>query len=104
MGPMSEYFVRLATPADVDRLWPLFDKSENDRVFIADESALSRAESRRASLVEILMNPTRPVLVAYSGIRAVGYLVAADDSPYVAESWRGLGVDVELLDYRSHHA
>ncbi|WP_213815216.1 GNAT family N-acetyltransferase [Glaciihabitans sp. dw_435] len=100
---MSEYFIRLATPADVDRLWPLFDESENERLFHADEKALLLAEERREELVKLLLNPTRPVLVAYSGIRAVGYLSEADDTPYVSPSWRSLGVDEELLDHRDLH-
>jgi hypothetical protein len=25
---MGEFFVRVATPADADRLWPLFDEAE----------------------------------------------------------------------------
>jgi|GEM_PF-5293775 len=94
---MGEFFIRMATPADVDRLWPLFDEVENERLIIADNDAIALAESRRASLVALLIDPESSVLVAYSGIRAVGYaFTAGREWPFVSASWRGLGVDVEL--------
>jgi hypothetical protein len=93
---MGEFFVRRATPADVDRLWQLFDEVENERLFLQDAAGLTLAEQRRAALVTLLLDPEHPVLVAYSGVRAVGYLRLPEGEPYVSASWRGLGVDVEL--------
>lgn len=98
---MSEFFIRVATPADVDRLWPLFDEVENERMTVTDGAEIRLAESRRSALVSLLLDQERPVLVAYSGIRAVGYAFGAtDETPFVSESWRGLGVDAELQDAR----
>jgi hypothetical protein len=93
---MGEFVVRVATPADVDRLWPLFDEVENERLFLADGAGLELAEERRAGLVALVLDPEHPVLVAYSGIRAVGYLVMPDGDPWITPSWRGLGADAEL--------
>lgn len=99
---MGEFFIRTATPADVDRLWPLFDEVENERLLVADTDAIALAESRRATLVALLLDPESPVLVAYSGIRAVGYAFATGrERPFVSASWRGLGVDVELDQARA---
>jgi hypothetical protein len=89
----------MATPADVDRLWPLFDEVENERLFLQDGADLAIAEQRRAELVSLLLDPGHPVIVAYSGIRVVGYRVLPAGEPYVTESWRGLGVDQELLTH-----
>lgn len=91
--------MRVATPADVDRLWPLFDEVENNRIFLADGKGLDAVERRRSDLVELLVDLERPVLVAYSGIRAVGYLPLPGRKPYVSASWRGLGVEQALLDF-----
>jgi hypothetical protein len=41
----------------------------------------------------------RPVLVAYSGIQAVGYLPLPEGTPHVRSGWEGLGVDFELTEY-----
>jgi hypothetical protein len=94
---MDEFFVRVATPADVDRVWPLFDEVENERLFLTDTDALELVELRRAQLVQTLLESR--VLVAYSGIRAVGYLLPGDD-PYISPSWRGLGVEDALRGFQ----
>ena len=98
---MGEFFVRVATPADVDRLQSLFDEHEGESSVPNHEKSLEMAELRRATLVSRLRDPERAVLVAYSGIRAVGFLQRPGDTPYVAEGWRGLGVEEELLAFRS---
>lgn len=99
---MGEYYIRPATPADVDRLWPLFDERDDDRLFVSDALDIEIAELRRSDLVDVLLDGSRPLLVAYSGIRAVGYaFVNGDEVPYVSAGWRGLGADVELEHARS---
>jgi hypothetical protein len=96
---MGEFLVRVATPADVDRLWPLFDETDRQRVLLWPGLDLKRAERRRAQLVSLLLDLEHPVLVAYSGIRAVGYQLLPFGTPYVSESWRGLGVEAALMAY-----
>jgi hypothetical protein len=93
---MGEFLVRVATPADADRLWPLLEEADHRRPVFTLGSSLRRAERRRAKLVARLLDLERPIIVAYSGIRAVGYLMPPTGEPFVSASWRGLGVDVEL--------
>jgi hypothetical protein len=96
---MSEFLVRVATPADADRLWPLLEEADRRRPIFTIGSSFRRAERRRARLVSRLLDPERPIVVAYSGIRAVGYLMPPTGEPFVSASWRGLGVDVELQEF-----
>jgi hypothetical protein len=96
---MGEFLIRVATPADVDRLWPLFDEAHRRPGILRALLVAGRSERRRARLVALLLDFERPVLLAYSGIRLVGFLLLPDGKPYVSESWRGLGVDEELWEY-----
>lgn len=96
---MGEFTVRAATPADVDRLWPLFDEEQPRTLRRVGALVPQIAERRRANLIKKLLDDTHPVIVAYSGIRAVGYRILPDGEPFISESWRGLGADEELLDY-----
>jgi hypothetical protein len=96
---MGEFVVRVATPADADRLWPLVEATEGKRVRLVIGSTLRAAERRRSRLVARLLDIERPVLVAYSGIQAVGYLPLPEGPPHVRSGWEGLGVDFELTEY-----
>jgi hypothetical protein len=96
---MGEFLVRVATPADADRLWPLIEEADRRPPLFTLGSSLRRSERRRAKLVARLLDVERPIIVAYSGIRAVGYLMPPTGQPFVSASWRGLGVDVELVEY-----
>jgi hypothetical protein len=46
-----------------------------------------------------LLDVEHPIVVAYSGVRAVGYLLMPSGEIYVSAGWRGLGVDEELRDF-----
>ena len=100
---MGEYLVRVATPADADRLWPLVDEIERrgPRLLagMLGGSTLARAENRRRALVARLLDVEHPIVVAYSGIRAVGYLLMPGGEVHVSSSWQGLGVKEELRAY-----
>ncbi|MCU1406149.1 MAG: hypothetical protein JWQ43_2452 [Glaciihabitans sp.] len=96
---MGEFVIRVATPADVDRLWPLLAEAERHRILARARHLVERSERRRTRLVAQLLDIERPVLIAYSGIRAVGFLALPGREPYASESWRGLGVEQELLDF-----
>jgi hypothetical protein len=96
---MGEFLVRVATPADADRLWPLLEEANQRRPYFFAGSSLRRSERRRARLVARLLDLERPIVVADSGLRAVGYLMPPVGQPFVSASWRGLGVEVELQDY-----
>ena len=96
---MAEFEIRVATPADVDRLGPLFAEADGRGLFARARRVVQRSEPRRARLVAKLLDMERPVLVAYSGVRAVGFLALPGGEPFVSESWRGLGVEKELLDF-----
>jgi len=96
---MGEFFVRVATPADADRLWVLFDEAEQRRFSLPGRLSLKRAERRRADLVTHLLDFERPILIAYAGLRAVGFLELPAGVPYVSESWRGLGVENDILEF-----
>jgi hypothetical protein len=100
---MGEFYVRVATPADADRLWPLFDEAEKrgPRIVAAllGGATLARAETRRRALVARLLDVEHPIVVAYSGVRAVGYLLMPSGDIFVSAGWRGLGVDEELRHF-----
>jgi len=100
---MSEFFVRVATPADADRLWPLVDEIEKRRpglvIGMLGGATLARAENRRRALVARLLDVEHPIIVAYSGVRAVGYLLMPSGEIHVSAGWQGLGVDEELRDF-----
>jgi hypothetical protein len=96
---MGEFLVRVATPADADRLWPLVDAVEHRPPRLVIGNTLRAAERRRGRLVARLLDIERPVLVAYSGIQAVGYLPLPEGTPHVRPGWEGLGVDFELTEY-----
>jgi hypothetical protein len=57
-------------------------------------------ESRRARLVALVSDPARPLLIAYSGIRAVGFALmdrnGVDGRAFTSAGWRGLGVEEEI--------
>ena len=94
---MGEFHIRLATAADVDRVGPLVGAFDGERAFFADMSEVEHVERRRDELVELLLDPSRPLLVAYSGIRAVGCVfVLDDDPPRVDAGWLQIGVEGEL--------
>jgi len=96
---MGEFLVRVATPADADRLWPLLEEADRRTPIFTLGSSFRRSERRRARLVARLLDVERPIIVAYSGIRAVGYLAPPSTEPFVSASWRGLGVEVELQQF-----
>lgn len=91
--------MRVATPADADRLWPLVDAAQRHRPRLVLGATMRTAERRRGRLVARLLDIERPVLVAYSGIQAVGYLPLPEGGPVVRPGWEGLGVDLELEAY-----
>lgn len=93
---MGEFLVRVATPADADRLWPLVETAPRRRLNFILGTTLRAAERRRGQLVARLLDFERPMLVAYSGIQAVGYLPLPEGGPVVRSGWEGLGVDLEL--------
>ena len=97
---MGEFFVRVATPADADRLWPLIDEIEKRGAGLLagmlGGATLARAENRRRALVARLLDVEHPIVVAYSGVRAVGYLLMPSGEVHVSPGWQGLGVDDEL--------
>ena len=97
---MGEFLVRVATPADADRLWPLVDTATRRRLRLVIGTTLRAGERRRSRLVARLLDFERPVLVAYSGIQAVGYLPLPEGGPVVRPGWEGLGVDLELEAFR----
>ncbi|HEV7948226.1 MAG TPA: hypothetical protein VGP24_00535 [Glaciihabitans sp.] len=96
---MTEFTVRVATPADTDRLLPLLDEMAGEKTGTRPPQNLEQIERRRAVLAASLLDFERPVVVAYSGMRVVGCLLLPDTTPFVSASWRGLGVDIELLQF-----
>ena len=52
----------------------------------------------RASLVAILLNSEGLILVAFSEIRLIGFLVVTEGQYCVSQSWRGLEGDDELFE------
>ncbi|RII99997.1 hypothetical protein DZF93_18995, partial [Clavibacter michiganensis subsp. insidiosus] len=57
-------------------------------------------EARRERIVGLVSDPVRPVLIAYSGIRAVGFALmdrnGVDGRAFTSAGWRGLGVEEEI--------
>ncbi|PPF61101.1 hypothetical protein C5C13_00085 [Clavibacter michiganensis] len=112
---MGMFQVVVARPNDADRLWPLLDEDLRSRDAPGDDpvadAILPRAadgpadtlpvlEARRERIVRLVGDPHRPVLIAYSGIRAVGFALmdrnGVDGRAFTAEGWRGLGVEEEI--------
>ncbi|RIJ59499.1 hypothetical protein DZG02_11720, partial [Clavibacter lycopersici] len=57
-------------------------------------------EARRERIVRLVSDPERPVLIAYSGIRAVGFALmdrnGVGGRAFTSAGWRGLGVEEEI--------
>ncbi|WP_445337009.1 hypothetical protein [Clavibacter sp. CFBP 8614] len=66
----------------------------------APADALPLLEARRDRIVALVSDPGRPVLLAYSGIRAVGFALldrnGVDGRAFTSAGWRGLGVEEEI--------
>jgi len=62
--------------------------------------ALPLLEARRDRVVALVSDPGRPVLLAYSGIRAVGFALVDRNGVggrvFTSAGWRGLGVEEEI--------
>jgi hypothetical protein len=114
---MGMFEVVVARPNDVDRLWPLLvedlgerEASDADPVAAAlrprpgdaADDSLPLMEARRERIVRLVSDPAAPVLVAYSGIRAVGFAImdrnGVGGRAFTASGWRGLGVEEEIRD------
>ena len=71
---------------------PSADRSPTD--------ALPLLEARRDRIVALVSDPGRPVLLAYSGIRAVGFALVDRNGVggrvFTSAGWRGLGVEEEI--------
>ncbi|MCJ1711035.1 hypothetical protein MT344_07555 [Clavibacter michiganensis subsp. phaseoli] len=116
---MGMFQVVVARPNDADRLWPLLDEDLRTREAAPDDEALDPVadallarpadgpadtlpvlEARRERIVRLVSDPLRPVLIAYSGIRAVGFALldrnGVDGRAFTASGWRGLGVEEEI--------
>ncbi|MFT7766333.1 hypothetical protein [Clavibacter tessellarius] len=126
---MGMFQVVQARPNDVDRLWSLLDEDHRERAAAAtapdgdaagtadpdpvdavvaeppsaDRSpadALPLLEARRDRIVALVSDPGRPVLLAYSGIRAVGFALVDRNGVggrvFTSAGWRGLGVEEEI--------
>ncbi|CAQ01676.1 hypothetical protein B5P19_03005 [Clavibacter sepedonicus] len=114
-----------ARPHDADRLWALLEEDHRERATVTgdpDEAAshdvdpvddalaarpgdpadgtLPLLESRRGRVVALVSDPARPVLIAYSGIRAVGFALmdrnGVGGRAFTSAGWRGLGVEEEI--------
>jgi hypothetical protein len=116
---MGMFQVVVARPNDADRLWPLLDEDVRSRDAAGDAAAddpvadailvrpadgpadtLPVLEARRERIVGLVSDPVRPVLIAYSGIRAVGFALVdrngVDGRAFTSAGWRGLGVEEEI--------
>jgi hypothetical protein len=66
----------------------------------APADVLPLLEARRDRIVALVSDPERPVLLAYSGIRAVGFALmdrnGVGGRVFTAAGWRGLGVEEEI--------
>ncbi|OUE18685.1 hypothetical protein BFL34_02720 [Clavibacter michiganensis] len=122
---MGMFQVVQARPNDADRLWALLEEDHRERATgpadpDADATAeadpvdgavagrpgdppadtLPLLESRRERIVGLVSDPARPVLIAYSGIRAVGFALmdrnGVDGRVFTSGGWRGLGVEEEI--------
>jgi len=98
-GPGAADDDRAADPADpadpVDAV--VADRDAPDR---APGDALPLLEARRDRIVALVSDPGRPVLLAYSGIRAVGFALmdrnGVGGRVFTSAGWRGLGVEEEI--------
>jgi hypothetical protein len=112
---MGMFEVVVARPHDVDRLWPLLDEDLRARDAPAGDpvarallarpddgpaDTLPLLEARRERIVRLVADPGAPVLIAYSGIRAVGFALmdrnGVDGRAFTASGWHGLGVEEEI--------
>ena len=112
---MGMFEIVVARPNDADRLWPLLDEDLRARdapagdpvaaailIRPADGPAdtLPVLEARRERIVRLVSDPAAPVLIAYSGIRAVGFALmdrnGVGGRAFTASGWRGLGVEEEI--------
>lgn len=66
----------------------------------APGDALPLLEARRERIVALVSDPGRPVLLAYSGIRAIGFALmdrnGVGGRVFTSAGWRGLGVEEEI--------
>ncbi len=104
---MTEYRVRLATPADAEAICRIYNQGIEDRVATL-ETELRTPEERRRWLAG--RSPRHPVIVAETAGDLVGwgslnvfnpreaYRFVADFSIYVERAWRGEGVGRVLLE------
>ncbi|OUE27575.1 hypothetical protein [Clavibacter michiganensis] len=126
---MGMFQVVQARPHDADRLWALLEEDRRERAAgpadpDADEAGHAGAdpvddavaarpgdppsdtlpllESRRGRVVALVSDPARPVLIAYSGVRAVGFALmdrnGVGGRAFTAAGWRGLGVEEEIRE------
>jgi hypothetical protein len=122
---MGMFQVVQARPNDVDRLWALLEEDHRERAASAEAGhpptdvdadpvdaavaprvddapadTLPLLEARRDRVVALISDPGRPVLIAYSGIRAVGFALmdrnGVGGRAFTAAGWRGLGVEEEI--------
>jgi hypothetical protein len=124
---MGMFQVVRARPNDADRLWALLEEDHRERATApegvaadADEAlgsdladdpvaaaagdppadALPHLEARRRRVVTLVSDDAHPVLIAYSGIRAVGFALmdrnGVDGRAFTSAGWRGLGVEEEI--------
>ncbi len=104
---MTEYRVRLATPADAEAICRMYNQGIEDRGATL-ETELRTPEERRRWLAG--RSPRHPVIVAETAGDLVGwgslnvfnpreaYRFVADFSIYVERAWRGKGVGRVLLE------
>jgi hypothetical protein len=120
---MGMFEVVRARPNDVDRLWALLEEDHRERGSTgadpradADPDPVDAAvaarpddvpadtlpvlEARRDRVVALVSDPGQPVLIAYSGVRAVGFALTDRNGVggrvFTAAGWRGLGVEEEI--------
>lgn len=104
---MTEYRVRLATPADAEAICRMYNQGIEDRGATL-ETELRTPEERRRWLAG--RSPRHPVIVAETAGDLVGwgslnvfnpreaYRFVADFSIYIERAWRGKGVGRVLLE------
>jgi hypothetical protein len=114
---MGMFEVVVARPNDVDRLWSLLAEDLRERHAPdadpvaaairprpgdAPDDTLPLMEARRERIVRLVSDAAAPVLIAYSGIRAVGFALmdrnGVDGRAFTATGWRGLGVEEEIRE------
>jgi len=85
-------------PAEPDPVDAVVSEPRADVRSPAD--ALPLLEARRDRIVALVTDPSRPVLLAYSGIRAVGFALmdrnGVGGRVFTSAGWRGLGVEEEI--------